>query len=129
MTPYLDIILIEFYHIIHDIDFLFNSPFFFHLNYPFFTVQSLSTSWSTLQNFLIPFLLSISKRMFSHPQPLMHQTSPLPGASSLSRFMCVFSHWTQTWQSSAIYVSEASYQLVYDVWLVAQCLRDLWNPD
>ena len=42
---------------------------------------------------------------------LHHQTSKLPGASSLSRVRCIFSDWTQTCQSSAIYVLGTSYQL------------------
>ena len=38
----------------------------------FFTVQSLSPSWSTLQQFLIPFLFPVSK-MMSLPAAPMHQ--------------------------------------------------------
>ena len=67
----------------------------------------------------------ISKRMSLPPQPPSHQTSPLPGASGLSQVRCIFSHWGQTRQTSAVYASGASYQLVYAAWLVAQCLRDL----
>jgi hypothetical protein len=48
---------------------------------------------------------------------------------------CVFSHWGHNRQPSAVYVSEASDQLVYATWLVAQCLgnmgfqvsRDSWS--
>jgi hypothetical protein len=41
-----------------------------------------------------------------------HQTSKLPGASSLLRVRCIISDCTQTWQSSVVYVLGASYQLV-----------------
>jgi hypothetical protein len=67
---------------------------------------------------------SFSKRMSLPPLP-SHQTSPLPGASSLSRVRCIFSHWGQTRESSAVYVSGASYQLVNADMLVARYLRDL----
>jgi hypothetical protein len=57
------------------------------------------------------------------PPPPSHQTSQLPKASSISRFRCVFSHWGQTRQSSAVYMSGKSYQLVYAAWLVPHCQR------
>ena len=65
--------------------------------------------------------------MFSLPllPPPPHQASPLPGASSLSRVRCIFSHWGQARQFSAVYVLEALDQLVYAAWLLGQCLRDL----
>jgi hypothetical protein len=43
--------------------------------------------------------------------------------------MHFFSYCGQTRQSSAVYMSVASDQLVYDAWLVAQCLRDLKQAD
>jgi hypothetical protein len=93
----------------------------------FFTVQSLSPAQFTLPQFLIRYLPPVSKRMSLPLHP--HTTRPLPSwASSLSRVRCVFSHWGQTRQSSAVYVSEVSYQLVYAAWLVAQCLRALGGP-
>jgi hypothetical protein len=46
----------------------------------------------------------ISTRMLPPPYLPPHQTSPLPGASSHLRVRCIFSDWTQTWQSSAVYV-------------------------
>jgi hypothetical protein len=73
-------------------------------------------SWSTPKPHPIP---------PSPPPPPHYQTAKLPGASSLLRAMCIFSDWTQTQQSSAMYVLEASYQLVYAAWLVIQCLRIL----
>jgi hypothetical protein len=54
---------------------------------------------------------------------LPHQTSKLPGASSLLRVRCIFSEWTQIQQFSTVYVLGASYQLVYAAWLVVQCQR------
>ena len=61
----------------------------------FFTVQLLSSSWSPPPHqFLIPFLLPpVCKRMIPSCQ-----ASPLPGASSLSKIRCIFSHWGQIWQ-------------------------------
>jgi hypothetical protein len=35
---------------------------------------------------------------------LSHQSSPFPGPSSLSRMRCIFSHWGQTRQTSAVYM-------------------------
>lgn len=62
----------------------------------FYILHILSPSQSTLWLFLIPFLLLISKRMSTYLHPSAHQNSPYPGASSLSRVGCVFSHWSQT---------------------------------
>ena len=42
--------------------------------------------------------------------------------------MCIFFHWGQARQSSAVYVLGVSDQLVYAAWLVTQSLRDLGNP-
>jgi hypothetical protein len=53
--------------------------------------------------------------MFPLPTP---PTSKLPKASSLLRVRCIISECTQTWQSSAVCVLVASYQLVYAAWLV-----------
>ena len=63
------------------------------------------------------------------PQSLLpsHQTYPIPGPSSLLRIRWTFSDWVQTKQFSAVYVLEASYQLIYAAWLVAQCRRRLWE--
>jgi hypothetical protein len=41
------------------------------------------------------------------------------------RVRCIFFHWGQIRQSSAIYVLRASYQVVYAAGLVAQCLSNL----
>jgi hypothetical protein len=70
-----------------------------------------------------------SPRECPNPLPQPHHASPLPEASSLSRVRCMFSDWGQNCQFSAIYVLEASYQLLYAAWLVDQCLRDLRGPD
>jgi hypothetical protein len=59
------------------------------------------------------------------PSPTHKQTSSLPGASSLLSVSCTISEWTQTEPSSIVCVLGASYQLVYAVFLVVQCLRDL----
>jgi hypothetical protein len=68
----------------------------------------LSPSLSTLQQFLIPFLLSCFQEDVHIPPPPPYQTSPLPGASSLSRVRCIFFHWGRSGrQSSAVYVSGA----------------------
>ena len=54
----------------------------------------------------------------------LHLTSQIPGASSFLKVRCIFSERVQTWQSSAVHVLGASYQLVHAAWLVVQCLRD-----
>jgi hypothetical protein len=98
--------------------------FFFFFKLPlifFFYSPVIIASQSALWQFLIPFLL-ISKRM-SPPTTPPHQDSPFPGTSSLLRVKCIFSHWTQTRQFSAVYMSGTFGQLIYDAWLVAQCLR------
>jgi hypothetical protein len=75
-----------------------------------------------------------------HPHPLsacstsyttspLHLTSKPPGASSLFRIRFIISEWTQTQQYSIVCVLAASYQLVYAVCLVVQCLRDIQGPD
>ena len=38
------------------------------------------------------------------PHPQLHQTSPFPGAPSLLKIRCIFSHWVQIRQFSAVYV-------------------------
>ena len=107
---------------------LFVLLFIYLFIYLYFRFYSLS--WPTLLLFYIPYLL---------PAPCLHedvpttyhpplQTSKLPEASILLRVRCIFSDWTQTWQSSAVYVLGASYQLVYAAWLVAQCLSNLGIP-
>jgi hypothetical protein len=45
------------------------------------------------------------------------------------RVRCFISDWTQTLKSSTVCVLGASYQLVYAVCSVVQCLRDLGGPD
>jgi hypothetical protein len=103
------------------------SFFIFNL---FIQSQSLLPSFSALQEFLIPFLIPcLQENVPIHPHtPTTHQASPFPGASSLLRVRCIFSYWGETRQASGVYVSEASDKLVYAVWLVAQCLRDLRGP-
>ena len=77
----------------------------------FFILQILSLSMSTL--WLFPFLYLLHTTLFpqgcSH-SPTSHSTRP--GASSLLRVRYMFSVWTQTWPSSAVYVLGDSYQLV-----------------
>jgi hypothetical protein len=57
-----------------------------------------------------------------------YMISKLPGATSLLKVTCIISEWTQTWQSTAVYVLEVSYQQLYAVCLVVQCLKDLRGP-
>ena len=59
----------------------------------FFTVPPLPTSWSPLPQVLIPFLLSPVSRRW----PALCQASSLPGASSLLRILCFFSHQSLLW--------------------------------
>ena len=66
---------------------LFNFFFFFF----FFTIQILYPFRSTLWLFHIPFFLPYYHEGVPRPQPLHHQTSPLPGTSSLMRVKCIFS--------------------------------------
>ena len=90
--------------------------FFFNLC---FTVQSLSPSLSSLWLFLILYPLPcLQENLPTSPHPL-YQTFPLPGASNFSRVRCIFSHWGQTRQSSAVYAWGTSYQLVYVTYFVA----------
>ena len=60
--------------------------------------------------------------------PLHHTDFYASWGLHLLRVRCIFSDWTQTSQSSAVYVLGASYQLVYASWLVVQCLRDRRGP-
>jgi hypothetical protein len=55
--------------------------------------------------FHIPYLLPRPLSPWGCPPHHLspHQTSLLPGTSSLLRVWCIFSNWTQTWQSSAVY--------------------------
>jgi hypothetical protein len=50
--------------------------------------------------FHITYLLPTTLSPCGFPQPLPHQTSKLPGASSLLRVRCIISEWTQTQKSS-----------------------------
>jgi hypothetical protein len=58
-----------------------------------------------------------------------HLITELSRASSLLRVRCIIPEWTQILKSSTLSVLGASYQLVYAVCLVVQCLRDLSGPD
>lgn len=78
-----------------------------YYSFYFFTVQSLSPFWSTLWLSHLPFLLPhptspCLQEDVPTPPPLFYQTSPLPGASSLLRVRCIFSHWVQMGQSSSV---------------------------
>jgi hypothetical protein len=112
------------------------SPFFFNLLFIYlfiylFILQILLPSQSTLWLFHIPYLLltPVSPQDIPISQPPANQTSKLPEASSLLRVRCIIYDWTQTQQSSAVYVLRVSYQLVDATWLVVRCLRDLRGPD
>jgi hypothetical protein len=92
----------------------------------YFTLQILFPSWSTLLLFYIPYLLTAPLTPWGCPlQPQPHQISKLPGYSSHLWVRYIISDWNQSWQSPAVCVLGASYQLVYAAWLVVQCLRDL----
>jgi hypothetical protein len=56
-------------------------------------------------------------------------TFKLPVASNFLMLRSIISEWTQTRKSSTVCVMGASYQLVYAVCLVVQCLRDLGGPE
>ena len=77
----------------------------------FFTVQLLLPSWSvcplTVPHPNLPTCsCPVFKRKSLTPQQLNpHQDSPLSRVSCLSRVRHIFSHWDQTRQSSAVYVS------------------------
>jgi hypothetical protein len=58
------------------------------------------------------------------PYSPLHLTSILPGSSCLLRVRCIISEWTQTQKSSTVCVLGTSYQLLYAVCLVVQCLSD-----
>ena len=90
----------------------------------YFLLSYFLQSWFVLWLFLIPIPPSPSPRKCLHTPSPPHQSSPLPGVWSIWRVMSI-SHWDQTRQSSAVYESGASYQLMYASWLVAQCLRHL----
>jgi hypothetical protein len=66
--------------------------------------------------FPMPFPPTQSPRGFPHP----HQSSLLPGASSLSRVRCIFSHWGKTRKSSAVSVCLGPHML----WCM---LPDWWH--
>jgi hypothetical protein len=104
--------------------------YFMHLIFLFKLIYFLHSIFhslppSTLQLLHIPHLLSnhpVSTWMSpsSHPQVLKSLGLPVSWG---------ISEWTQTRKSSTVCVLWASYQLVYAVCLVVQCLRDLRGPD
>jgi hypothetical protein len=67
----------------------------------------------------------VSKRMSPPSYPVTLPTAILPGFPTPWGLKCLkdISHWFQTRQSSAVYVSGGLAQLVYAAWLVVQCLR------
>ena len=79
---------------------------------------------STIQLYHILYLL-LTPYIHVDVPTLFHLTSKLPGASSLLRDRCIISEWTQTQKSSTVCELGASYQLVYAVCLVVQCLKIL----
>lgn len=60
--------------------------------------------------------------------PLQHAIPPPPSGLKSLKVRCYFSYWGRNKQSSAMYESGASFQLLYTCSLVAQCLRDLEDP-
>jgi hypothetical protein len=100
--------------------FLFVFHFLYHTSS--LPIHPLTAPHPTTPPHLIP-----SPRGCPHLPP--HLISKLPGASSLLRVRCIISEQKQTWKSSTGNVLGGSYQLVYAVCLVVQCLRDLGGPD
>ena len=86
-------------------------------------------STSTLHLLHIPHLHPTPPRLHMDAPFWPHLTTKLPGTFSLLRVRCSISEWTQTWKSFTVCVLGVSYQLVYAVCLVVQCLRDLEGPD
>jgi hypothetical protein len=101
MSPYLYLKLIYFLHSI------------FYSTHPH--PSNCSTSHTSYLHLNVPTLPS-------------HLTSKLLGPPSLLRFGYIIYEWTQTRKSSTVCVLGASYQLVYAVCLMVQCLRDLRGP-
>jgi hypothetical protein len=100
--------------------------YFFLLNSIFYSPTSPPSNCSTSHTSpLLPCFHEDVLTPYSRPPP---PTSKLPEDSSLLRVRCIYSAWTKTQQSSAVYVLGASYQLVYAAWLVVQCLRELRVP-
>ena len=64
----------------------------------------------------------VATRMSSPPTLLPHMTSK--GASSLLKIRCIIPDWTQTHQSSAVYLLGTLNHLAYSDCLEIQCLRD-----
>jgi hypothetical protein len=75
-------------------------------------------SWSPLAEFLPDPFVPLPLRGCSPPPVSLH-----PGASSLYKIRYILSHWGQTRQSSATYVSVALDQPMWALWLVAQSLE------
>jgi hypothetical protein len=63
------------------------------------------------------------------PHSSHHLTSKCRGASRLLRVGCFIFESTQTWKSSTVCVLGVSYQLVYAVCFVFQCLKNLGGTD
>jgi len=86
---------------------------FFYYCLFIFTLQILLPSWSTSSS-IVPHSIPPPRHPCLHkdvPTLPPHQASKFPRASSLLRIRWIFSEWTQTWESSALYVLEASSQL------------------
>jgi hypothetical protein len=92
-----------------------------YLHSRFYSPPSPPSDCSTYHTSPLPQCLHENVSTTHHPP---HLTSKLHEASSLLGVKCIFSDWTQTQQSSAVYVLGASYQPVYAAWLVVQCFRD-----
>ena len=116
-------VVINLHSHISEMELVADELFYVFLSSP---IQVLFSSWSTLKVLYILYLIPspVSPRGCPQP-PLPHQISKLPGTSSLLRVRYIFSEWSHTRHCSAVYVLGASYQLVFAVWLVVQCLRDL----
>ena len=100
---------------------LFNL-FFFFLHSRFYPPPSPHSGCSTSHTSLCPLSpLFPQGCLHSPPSP---STGPLM-ASSLLSIRCIFFDWTQTWQSSAIYMLEVPYQLVYAARFMLHCLGAL----
>jgi hypothetical protein len=101
--------------------------FVIHFLYSIFHSLPLPIHPPTAPHPTLPPLLILSPRGCSHHPP--HLTSILSGASSLPRARCTISERTQPGSPPLFVCRGPSHQLVHDIHLVVQLLKDLEGPD
>ena len=108
--------------------FLLHFFFIFYNQFIFYTLYIIPPpiQLPRIPHLTLPPQQPVSMWMFPPPP---YVTSKHPASSSLLRVRCIISGWTQPSKSSTVCVLRASYQLVYAVWLVVPCLRELGGPD